>query len=201
MKRGKSKWGIALRNYRRALDITGVGELMRRYFIMNSFDGTLTTIGLLMGAMVSGITQTHAILVLSLSTAIAIAISGGWGTFLTESAERTKDLRELEKQMLRKLDNSDIHHAGKTAAYSVAVVDGSAPLIAALVIVTPFFMANAGLLAVQDAFKYSFGIAAVVLFCLGTYLGRISSDNALVYGVKMLLAGAFAAGGSLLLLR
>ncbi|MFH0835999.1 MAG: VIT1/CCC1 transporter family protein, partial [Candidatus Micrarchaeota archaeon] len=91
--------------------------------------------------------------------------------------------------------------AGKVAAYSVAFVDGGAPLLTALVIVSPFFLANAGLLVVETAFAAAFVLAGLALFGLGAFLGKISNENKISYGIKMLLAGAFAAGVSLLLLR
>ncbi len=49
----------------------GVTRLARRYFVMNSFDGVLTTVGLLSGAYVGGIKDSALILTIGISAGIA----------------------------------------------------------------------------------------------------------------------------------
>ncbi|MFH0922517.1 MAG: hypothetical protein V1811_00485 [Candidatus Micrarchaeota archaeon] len=180
------------------LRTSGVTRLARRYFVMNSFDGALTTIGLLMGAFVGGLRDPHSILAVSISTAIAIGLSGAWGTFLTEQAERKRELKEWEHILLRKLDKTDIASAQRFAAYYVAAIDGLSPLLASIIIISPFALLNAN---VELLYAYSFGLGAIVLFSLGVFLGRLSKENSLLLGVKMLLAGVAASAISFLLLN
>jgi predicted membrane protein (TIGR00267 family) len=181
------------------LRTSGVTRLARRYFVMNSFDGALTTIGLLMGAFVGGLRDPHSILAVSVSTAIAIGLSGAWGTFLTEQAERKRELKEWEHLLLRKLDRTDLASAQRFAAYYVAAIDGLSPLVASLLIVSPFALLNAT--NAELLYAYSFALGAIVLFSLGVFLGRLSKENTLLLGLKMLLAGIAASAISFLLLN
>ena len=63
-------------------------EIARRYFAMNAFDGVLTIIGVLMGNLVAGVSSAQIVLSTGLTTSGAMGISGLWGAYLTESAER-----------------------------------------------------------------------------------------------------------------
>ena len=47
-----------LRHYH---EVAEVGEIARRYFAMNAFDGVLTTIGVLAGAYVGGVDSARAV--------------------------------------------------------------------------------------------------------------------------------------------
>ena len=68
--------------------LSEVGGIARRAFANNSFDGVLTMIGVVMGSFFVGVQDASVVLVTGLSTALAIGVSGGWGAYLTESAER-----------------------------------------------------------------------------------------------------------------
>ena len=83
--------------------ISEAGEIARRAFVNNSFDGVLTMMGVVMGNFVVGVQDAKVVLVTGLSTALAIGISGGWGAYLTESAERRQDIDELEQVTLTDL--------------------------------------------------------------------------------------------------
>jgi len=110
-------------------DIANVAEIARRYFAMNAFDGILTMIGVLMGNMTAGVSNPNVIITTGLSTCIAMGISGLWGSYLTESAERKHDLEELEKSTLTNLNNSSIGRASRYAAIVVSIVDGISPFL------------------------------------------------------------------------
>jgi len=191
-----SGWQLFKKNIH-YLRSSGVTALARRYFVMNSFDGALTTIGLLMGAFVGGLREPHSVLAVSVSTAIAIGLSGAWGAFLTEKAERKRELKEWEHLLLRKLDKTDLASAQRFAAYYVAAIDGLSPLLTSLIIISPFALLNA---SAESLYVYSFALGAVVLFSLGLFLGHLSKENKLAFGVKMLLAGVAASAISFLLL-
>ena len=53
-------------------NIANVGEIARRYFVMNAFDGVLTIIGMLMGNMAAGVTNANIVITTGLSTSIAM---------------------------------------------------------------------------------------------------------------------------------
>jgi len=169
-------------------DIASIGEIARRYFAMNAFDGVLTIIGVLMGNYTAGVDDAKVVIVTGFSTSIAMGVSGLWGAYMTESAERKRDLSDLENHTLTDLSNTKIGRASRVAVVVVALVDGLAPFLAALVVLLPFFFS--GLLA-DIAFSYyaSLGMALAVLFTVGAFLGKVSKGNLIISGVKMIGAG------------
>jgi predicted membrane protein (TIGR00267 family) len=175
------KW----REYNR---ISEAGQIARRAFANNSFDGILTMIGVVMGNFVVGVNDAKVVLVTGLSTALAIGISGGWGAYLTESAERRHEIDELEQVTLTELRDSRIGKASRMAVGLVAAVDGLSPFLSALLVVIPFFFW--GLLpSIAYAFYASIGMALLSLFALGIYLGNISKENLILSGIKTTVAG------------
>ena len=169
-------------------DIASIAEIARRYFAMNAFDGVLTIIGVLMGNYAAHVRDARVVIVTGFSTCMAMGISGLWGAYMTESAERKRDLSDLESRTLTDLSNTKIGRASRVAVVVVALVDGLAPFLAALVVLLPFFFS--GLLA-DIVFSYyaSLGMALVVLFALGVFLGKVSKENLVISGVKMIGAG------------
>jgi predicted membrane protein (TIGR00267 family) len=178
--------------------ISEADKIARRAFANNSFDGLLTMIGVVMGNFVVGVQDATVVLVTGLSTALAIGISGGWGAYLTESAERRHSIGELERLTLTKLHDTKIGRAARMAVVLVAAVDGLSPFLAALLVVIPFFLAPL-LPSVAYAYYASIGIALLALFGLGIYLGCISKENVIVSGVKTGVAGVVCMALSYLL--
>ena len=185
-----------LQRWREYSELSGAGSIARRAFANNSFDGVLTMVGVVMGSFVVGVEEAAVVLITGLSTALAIGISGGWGAYLTESAERRLALIELEKSTLTDLRQSKIGKASRAAVVIVAAVDGLSPFLAAFVVVTPFFFAPL-LPSLDYAFYASLGMALLALFGLGTYLASISQENRMSYGVKTAVAGVVSMGLSL----
>jgi predicted membrane protein (TIGR00267 family) len=179
---------VRLEQWREYGKISEAGQIARRAFANNSFDGVLTMIGVVMGSFVVGVQESTVVLVTGLSTALAIGISGGWGAYLTESAERSHAVGELERLTLTDLHDTKIGKASRMAVVMVAAVDGLSPFLAALLVVTPFFLAPL-LPSVAYAYYASIGIALLALFGLGIYLGRISKRNLILSGVKTAIAG------------
>jgi predicted membrane protein (TIGR00267 family) len=174
--------------WREYIRISKAGQIARRAFANNSFDGVLTMIGVVMGSFVVGVENATVVLVTGLSTALAIGISGGWGAYLTESAERRHEIGELERFTLTDLQDTKIGRASRTAVVLVAAVDGLSPFLSALLVVVPFFFASL-LPSVACAYYASIAMALLSLFGLGIYLGRISKENLLISGVKTTVAG------------
>ena len=169
-------------------DISNVGEIARRYFVMNAFDGILTIIGVLMGNLAAGVTNPNVVITTGLSTSIAMGISGLWGSYLTESAERKHDIEELSRSTLTDLNNSRIGRASRYAAFIVSIVDGISPFLAALLVLIPFFI-NGIFPNIQTVYYTTLGVALATLFALGIFLGNISKENLLISGIKTALAG------------
>lgn len=177
-----------LEQWREYSRISEAGQIARRAFANNSFDGVLTMIGVVMGNFVVGVDDPKVVLVTGLSTALAIGISGGWGAYLTESAERRHSIGELEQVTLTELHDTKIGKASRMAVVMVATVDGLSPFLAAMLVVLPFFVAG-WLPATVYAYYASIAMSLIALFALGIYLGKISKQNLFLSGIKTGIAG------------
>jgi predicted membrane protein (TIGR00267 family) len=168
--------------------LVNIGEIARRYFAMNAFDGVLTIIGVLVGNLTAGVADPRIVLSTGLATSVAMGISGLWGAYLTETAERQRELDELSQFTLTDLDDTRIGRASRVAAVTVAVVDGLSPFLAAVIVLTPFLGADL-FSEITWAYYTSLLIALAALFALGLFLGRVSRGNVVVFGIKTVLAG------------
>jgi len=185
----------------RALELTQGVEIARRYLAMNAFDGALTMLGLILGGLITinpampaeASLQFNAILLAAAGTSIAMAISGFSGSYLTESAERDREVEEMGKAMLSDMSDSMYAKATKTTSIVVAVVDGASPAIAAFIIITPLFFVPSGVLDYRTAFYMAIAICMALLFALGLFLGSVSKKNMWAYGAKTLFAGIMTA--------
>jgi predicted membrane protein (TIGR00267 family) len=135
---------------------------------------------------------------IGIATSIAMGISGLWGAYLTESAERQRELSDLEKISLIDQSETSIGRASRFAVIVVSVVDGLAPALAAFIVLIPLFLAswiNNPILS----YGLAGGIALICLFGLGMFLGKVSEKSLIGYGFKTLLAGIVAIAISFLL--
>ncbi len=178
------------------LRVTGAKKIIRRYFAMNAFDGAMTSLGVVMGSWLSGITNSSSVISVILTSAVAMMVSGFSGTYMTESAERNHSLNELEDAMLVDLDDTIYGKAGRFVSVFAALVDGSAPFLASIPAVIPFLLPS---LAIQTMFIASSVASLMTLFALGVYLGTISGENILYSGAKMVISGIAVALIALLL--
>jgi predicted membrane protein (TIGR00267 family) len=180
-------WSV-LQHIREYDNLAHISEIARRYFAMNAFDGVLTIIGVLMGNLTAGVEEPQIVVSTGLSTCVAMGVSGLWGAYLTEAAERKRDLIELSRYTLTDLNDTRIGRASRAAVVMVALIDGFSPFLAAMVVLIPFF--TVGLFpAITWAYYVSLGMALATLFGLGLFLGHICRGNLILYGAKTVVAG------------
>lgn len=168
--------------------LVNIREIARRYFAMNAFDGVLTVIGVLMGNLTAGVEDPQVVVSTGLATSMAMGVSGLWGAYLTESAERKRELTELNRFTQTDLEDTRIGRASRVAVLIVAVVDGLSPFLAALFTLTPFFF-NGLFPSIWWVYYASLGTGLLILFGLGVFLGHISRGKLIVGGIKTLAAG------------
>jgi len=157
-------------------------EHARRAFANNAFDGALTFLGILMGNLVLGEFQPLAVIKIGLSTCLAIGMSGSFGRFLSELAERKRHLRHVEKDLFTDLSDTRLEREGQEKIIIISVVDGISPALAAVIPLIPFFLAQLHLIPVSVSIVASFALVFTVLFGLGMFLGKTSEQNVLLYG-------------------
>jgi len=176
-----------LERIRDYIRISRVASISRRYFIMNAFDGAMTSLGIVVGAYVAGAPEPFFIISAGLGASLAMGLSGFVGAYVTEEAERTRELDSLERAMLQNLEQSVIGKASRFASVWTGAVDGLSPALSSILCLVPFFFSS--LLSVELAIQLSIVIALFILFLLGAFLGKVSSRNMLLHGTKLLCVG------------
>jgi len=175
------------------IEISGLGEIARRYFVMNAFDGALTMLGVIMGAlMIHGIITYDSLKVIigaGVGGSFAMGVSGFFGAYMAESAERSRELKHLEGAMLKSLEDSIYAKAYRFATIIAALIDSLAPMLSAFISLIPLIFAYIGIIPVTSAAFISIALIFIMLFLLGVFLGKVSKENIIISGIKMLCAG------------
>ena len=163
--------------------------IIRRYIIVNSFDGALTILGIILVSFVAHVRDPRFVILPGVGAAIALFISGIFGAYVAERAEAKKSIKELETHLLRKVDRTLITKRGRENVFIVALINGLSPMIVAFFILLPFFFFSGEVININAAYYVAFLIAASILFLLGIFTGRIAKENVIKHGMIMLLAG------------
>lgn len=177
-----------IREYER---IAGFSKIARRALANNAFDGVLTMIGVLMGSYLGGVESARTVIQVGIATSISIGVSGLWGAYLAESAERGRELAELERISLTDLSETKIGRASRMAVIVVSLVDGLSPFVSSLIVLIPLFIAPLiGNILISYALSLIIGL--ISLFGLGMFLGHISQRSLIGYGLRTAFAGIVA---------
>jgi predicted membrane protein (TIGR00267 family) len=161
--------------------------IARRYAIVNGFDGALTMLGLLSGFMLSENVAPQIVIGACVGAAVALGVSGVTSAYLSEAAERRRALAELEAAMVTDLGDSDPGRAARLLPWIVALVNGGSPVLLSCIIISPLWLAEAGIALPFDALSIAISVALACIFALGLFLGQIAGSSWLLNGVKALL--------------
>lgn len=172
------------------MNISGSGEILRRYLVVNGFDGALTMLGLIIGFLFSSPGDMDVIINTCLAAAIALGMSGISSAYVSEVAERKHQLEKLEGAMITDLSNTAHGEAARWVPFLVALVNGVAPLLFSLLIISPLWLARTGVELVWEPLYLSVVIAFGLIFILGVLLGRIAEVSWLRSGVRTMLVAA-----------
>ncbi len=201
--------------------LSDLGIIARRKFFNNAFDGALTCAGIVSGIFILFLAEPSTfeakdVLITGFATALAIGISGLWGAFLSEEAERKKKVLDMKKDMaiveeeaenpeLKNNKNKSnkikeprtlIERAEKYATIVASLVDGGAPVLGSSLPLVPFFF---GVSLNLIHFIFSYIILAGLLIYLGIFLGQISGGGRLRYALHLITAGVVTLIVSILL--
>jgi predicted membrane protein (TIGR00267 family) len=183
-----------IKTYNRIANIT---KIVRRYFAVNGFDGVITSIGILVGNYIIRVTEYKHVIIAGSAICISLGVSGVWSAYNSETAERKRELDDLEESTLHNLDKTIISRAQKFAVVVLAVVNGLSPVVTAFIPLIPFLFGK--YIPINICYYSGFALAFLILFGIGLFLGKISRSNLLISGIKMLVAGGFCIALSLLL--
>jgi len=161
--------------------------IMRRYFVVNGFDGALTMLGLILGFIVTDPVPLPVVIGACLGATIALGVSGVSSAYLSETAERQRALSDLEEAMAKSLQGSAHAQAARWVPLLIALVNGSAPLLISLLIISPLWLADAGIPLPLSALHMAMIVALLIIFLLGVFLGHVSGNAWWRSGVQTLL--------------
>ena len=185
---------MVLKQIKTLLEISQSEEFMRRYFVVNGFDGALTMLGLIMGFYVSDSVDLAVVITTCLAAALALGMSGISSAYISEAAERRRTLAQLEQAMGASLDESHHARAATWIPWLVALVNGMAPLLIALIIAVPLWLARSGMVLVIGPLPAAMAVALVIIFLLGVFLGRVGGTFWLWSGLQSLLVALVTVG-------
>ncbi len=153
----------------------------RRYFILNSFDGILTSLGIASAAFVTG---RHGIEVFrdGLIVALSLCVSGFTVAFEVEYAEAKRRIAEMEKAMLHNLKNTLVARRILKEAYINAVSNALGPLLSALAVIAPFALPIPPAIAAIASFAIGFSLAGI----FGYYIGKIAGQKPIITQVRVI---------------
>jgi predicted membrane protein (TIGR00267 family) len=201
-----------IRNWKQFGKLSDLGEISRRKFFNNCFDGALTCAGIISGIFISFLNPENTIkftpqfiLITGFATTLAIGISGLWGAFLSEEAERKKKVSDMKRDMAifedkidtegdeedkeekkHKVPKTLLEKAERFATIVASLVDGGAPAVGSTLPLIPFFF---GVELTLMHFIFSYVILSGLLVYLGIFLGNISGGGKLRYALHLVTAG------------
>lgn len=172
---------------RQAAEIHDTMPIIRRYFVIGTFDGALTILGIILGAYAVGKLSNDLILIAGMAAGIGLAISSAVGAFEAERIEIVLRHREIERAMLSRVkgDHEETQFISNLAS---AVVHGVSPLVGILVPLVPFLF-----LPAIDAMYCALILAHAFLFGIGAYLGGILKEMIFYTGLRFVIAGLVTA--------
>ena len=184
--------GPQITTFRRVLRKEEVRSLSRRYFIANAFDGTLTTVGVVIGAYLSGIEDGLAIIAIGLGAAVGLGTSGIWSVWEIERAETSRERARIETAMLIDLEDTRLTRDLRSEQIVLAIAAATGPVLAILITLTPFLFVGP-FYSVATGTLMSVGVGVVLLGLVGAYLGTISQQRWWIAALRMGAAGIVVA--------
>lgn len=181
------------------LGISGSHTIVRRYAVVNGFDGALTLLGMLLGFYISDNGHLSTVINACLGVSVALAVSGVSSAYISEAAEQRQALETLQGAMVSDMADSAHHDAARVAPLLVALANGSAPLLMGLLIMVPLWLGHLGIGLGVAPVEAALATAVALIFLLGMFLGSVRGSSLVASGLKTLLIAAVTMGLILLL--
>ena len=179
---------------RRLVDISHSHHIARRYFVVNGFDGALTTLGLLVGFYISRPQNLQVAITACIGAAVALTMSGISSAYISEAAERKREFDKLQVAMITDLKGTAHDEAARWMPILIAIVNGASPLILSLLIISPLWLIQKGVILPWGPYLSAISVALVLIFLLGVFLGNISGTFWLLSGFKAVLIALITSG-------
>ena len=187
-----------LADLRELLADEDVRSISRRYFISNGFDGTLTTIGIIVGSFLGGSQSSMEIVRVVAGGTVGLAASGVWSVWEIERAEKLAELKAVEEKMLTGLEGTELHERKGDARKINAAMSGLGPTIGMLLPIVPYFFVGVTL-SMLWATVIGVLIGVGLLFVFGAYMGNLSEQNWVIAGLRTGVVGLVVGGINIVL--
>ncbi|MCE4617086.1 MAG: hypothetical protein F7C32_00665 [Desulfurococcales archaeon] len=178
----------------REIDENGeIKSIARRMFVTNTFDSLLAALGVSTGGY-KGDADPLGLALSIIGASIAMGFfSAMLGVYLSERAERLRELEHLREQLLSEIPKESIHYrAAKLIPVYVALWSGFGAIILPILVAIPFIIAHVGIIGIYTAYLVSTGIALIAMSFLGVYVASGSGDSILLSVARFTGAGVAA---------
>ena len=156
-----------------------------RYIVRGLIDGSLSTLGVVLGAAISG----DPLIVVSagLGGGIANGLSNILGALSAERAGVMIKLKKSEDHMVGhnvNLKETEIYKKERKIVMRSGLYDGISTTMGAILPVAPFYLFD-----FTSAIYASVILTLALLFIIGIYIGKLSRENLVFAGAKMAAFG------------
>ncbi len=185
-----------LKNLFRYAEMLDAKSIARRMFVTNSFDGLMSSIGIVLGSYLIGQRDPIAYIAAVIGASVSMGVfSGMVATYFSERAERIRELKKIEKALLHDLRGSVYEKAVKMVPIYVAFWSGIGIVLLPVIGAAPFIFSLLFNLRIDIGILVYSSVAVMIgeMFGLGYYLGKIAHENPLLNGLKLAGIGTAAA--------
>ncbi|MCS7123385.1 MAG: hypothetical protein RMJ17_02320 [Candidatus Aenigmarchaeota archaeon] len=163
----------------KVINIYGLETVARRYFVINSFDGIVVTLSILLMFYISGFFSKTMIIKTVLAAAVGASLSGFVGAYFSEVSERKHHRKKYEKLLLSTLKGSIIEKYEKHAAILMGLIEGLSPLIFSLITIIPLILTGNIIFSIYVCF--------VEIGFIGYFLSRIAGEKYPFLIIKLII--------------
>lgn len=169
-----------------------IGPSLRRFLINTLFDSTFMLLGVIIGSAFADNPDLEVIVGTMLTTSLALGISTGVSVYEAETLERGIRIAQIEKAMIRSLDETVISDHAEKGTLFIALANFMTPLFSCVITITPFLLVSQGVLELRVAAWLAMGLALSILFAAGVIIGRMGKTSPWLKGLRMLGFGLLA---------
>ena len=158
------------------------GRIVLNKFIRGVIDGSLSTLGIVIGASSASI---PIILAAGLGGTVANSLSNFLGSFFAERSDKIETIERIETAMVTKeMEGSKLDQELEERTIKASLTDATATLIGGLLPIMPYLF-----LSIPDALILSTTLVILVVSIVGAYLGKKAKENIFLSVSKMVTFG------------
>jgi predicted membrane protein (TIGR00267 family) len=165
---------------------------MRRYIFRGLIDGSLSTLGVVIGAQSADV---GIIIAAGIGGGVANGLSNILGAFTAEKTETEMKIMKIQKAMVvgPELRKTEFYRDLQKATILSGIFDGVATIVGSVIPIVPFVVSLFVEIEKTVALISSIVLTMLLLFLIGGYLGKVSRTNVIISGIKMAIAGLVTA--------